>query len=40
MSPAPSAQRYVAALVAKGRLRTQLRYDATGRPEQEYTPVT
>ncbi len=35
-----TAQRYLAALVAKGRLRVRLRYGATGRPEQEYTPVT
>lgn len=32
-----TAQRYLAALVAKGRLRMQLRYGTTGRPEQEYT---
>ncbi|MFF0814923.1 response regulator [Rhodococcus sp. NPDC003318] len=31
-----TAQRYLAALVAKGRLRMQLRYGSTGRPEQEY----
>ncbi|QNG17668.1 response regulator [Rhodococcus triatomae] len=33
-----TAQRYLAALVAKGRLRMQLRYGSTGRPEQEYAP--
>ncbi|UYP19684.1 response regulator [Rhodococcus sp. Z13] len=31
-----TAQRYLAALVAKGQLRMQLRYGTTGRPEQEY----
>ncbi|WP_068161667.1 response regulator [Rhodococcus phenolicus] len=34
-----TAQRYLAALVAKGHLRMQLRYGTTGRPEQEYRPV-
>lgn len=32
-----TAQRYLATLVAKGRLRMQLRYGSTGRPEQEYS---
>ncbi|GGG04639.1 transcriptional regulatory protein [Rhodococcoides trifolii] len=32
-----TAQRYLAALVSKQRLRMQLRYGSTGRPEQEYT---
>jgi response regulator of citrate/malate metabolism len=31
-----TAQRYLAALVAKRQLRMQLRYGTTGRPEQEY----
>jgi response regulator of citrate/malate metabolism len=34
-----TAQRYLAALVAKGQLRMQLRYGNTGRPEQEYRLV-
>ena len=34
-----TAQRYLAALVAKGSLRMQLRYGSTGRPEQEYRLV-
>ncbi|HET8992775.1 MAG TPA: response regulator [Rhodococcus sp. (in: high G+C Gram-positive bacteria)] len=34
-----TAQRYLAALVAKGNLRMQLRYGSTGRPEQEYRLV-
>ncbi len=34
-----TAQRYLAALVAKKRLRMQLRYGTTGRPEQEYRPL-
>ncbi|GAB4587461.1 response regulator [Nocardia sp. IFM 10818] len=32
-----TAQRYLAALVATGGLRMQLRYGSTGRPEQEYS---
>lgn len=32
-----TAQRYLAALVAKGQLRMRLRYGSTGRPEQEYS---
>ena len=32
-----TAQRYLATLVSKGRLRMQLRYGSTGRPEQEYS---
>lgn len=32
-----TAQRYLAALVSKGKLRMQLRYGSTGRPEQEYS---
>ncbi|MFJ9411539.1 helix-turn-helix domain-containing protein [Streptomyces sp. NPDC101393] len=31
-----TAQRYLAGLVASGLLRMNLRYGATGRPEQEY----
>lgn len=34
-----TAQRYLAALVATGQLRMQLRYGSTGRPEQEYRLV-
>ncbi|WP_206492198.1 response regulator [Rhodococcus sp. KRD162] len=34
-----TAQRYLATLVSKGRLRMQLRYGSTGRPEQEYSSV-
>lgn len=34
-----TAQRYLAALVATGDLRMQLRYGTTGRPEQEYSPA-
>ena len=34
-----TAQRYLAALVAKQQLRMQLRYGSTGRPEQEYRSV-
>ncbi|MFJ2836255.1 MULTISPECIES: response regulator [unclassified Nocardia] len=34
-----TAQRYLAALVTTGDLRMQLRYGATGRPEQEYSPT-
>ncbi|MFE6921069.1 response regulator [Nocardia sp. NPDC057663] len=34
-----TAQRYLAALVTTGDLRMQLRYGATGRPEQEYSPA-
>lgn len=34
-----TAQRYLANLVSKGRLRMQLRYGSTGRPEQEYSPA-
>ncbi|MFF2082363.1 response regulator [Nocardia sp. NPDC058176] len=34
-----TAQRYLAALVTSGDLRMHLRYGATGRPEQEYSPL-
>lgn len=34
-----TAQRYLAALVTTGDLRMRLRYGATGRPEQEYSPA-
>ncbi|WP_266710346.1 response regulator [Streptomyces sp. NBC_00102] len=33
-----TAQRYLASLVSAGRLRMNLRYGTTGRPEQEYRP--
>jgi response regulator of citrate/malate metabolism len=35
-----TAQRYLAASTTSGRLRMQLRYGTTGRPEQEYCPPT
>lgn len=34
-----TAQRYLAALVAKGTVVMRLRYGSTGRPEQEYSAV-
>ncbi len=35
-----TAQRYLAALVAKGTVVMRLRYGSTGRPEQEYSAVS